>query len=818
MHEKDALLAKLFSAMACDPETNLFVMDDGALGFGAWCRPVAGVDQAVKDKLNLLLNLALPKDSVMQFIAYTSPDISATTEAYRLMRRGATKDVFVKTVKERVAFLESATRLPLDSVSGLRLHETNLLIVVRLPGYDRSPTEEEIKRASELRNTFMQTVRSIGMSHQPLTAERYVRFMETVLNHRPDAAWRDTTEARVNDSQLLCHQILDPNTDISVDPHGLWLGDGARVRMLHVKRYPEYVHFGMALKYIGDYVAGARGIRENVLITANVLFLDHQAASAKIDTDQKWTTRNASLPIAKYVTQWGLRKESLDLAARAIEDGDRIVRAYLGMAVFTQPRDSTPEALRECEAASVSAAANARAYFREFGYQLLTDEHFCEPLFIQLLPFAAEAAIATTLMRYITLPTRYVVPLLPVLGAWRGTGTPLLTMHSRDGQLMTLSPFDSDGGYNTIIAAQTGSGKSFLTNAKIEAMLSTGGRVWVIDVGYSYQNLNRLLGGYYMQFSPEADICLNPFSLVKDLTDEGDVIAGILQTMAAPTSALTDFQMAQMKRVMVEVFERHGQDTSIDLLAEALLAEGDTRLVDIGHQLFPFTSRGDFGRYFNGRNNFEVSNPFIVCELQELSSRPHLQRVVLQQLMFQIQQQMDFGDRAQRKLLVIDEAWSLLAQEGARNFIVSSYRRIRKHGGSACVVTQSVNDLWSNAGAIAIVENSANVYLLRQKAESINMIKKEQRLSLGEAGYRLLETVHTVPGEYSEILVVTQRGTGVARLVVSDFQKLLFTTNAEEVTEIKKLQAEGLTLVQAIEHIAIRRRGGQRAGSMSMAA
>jgi len=42
----------------------------------------------------------------------------------------------------------------------------------------------------------------------------------------------------------------------------------------------------------------------------------------------------------------------------------------------------------------------------------------------------------------------------------------VLQFVGRDGQLMFFDLFDSSSNYNAVIAAQSGSGKSFLTNEK----------------------------------------------------------------------------------------------------------------------------------------------------------------------------------------------------------------------------------------------------------------------------------------------------------------------------------------------------------------
>lgn len=170
----------------------------------------------------------------------------------------------------------------------------------------------------------------------------------------------------------------------------------------------------------------------------------------------------------------------------------------------------------------------------------------------------------------------------------------------------------------------------------------------------------------------------------------------------------------------------------VDNIADSLLKDPDARIQDIGHQLFAFTSKGQYGRFFNGKNNLNFKNPFTVLELEELKGRQHLQQVVLLQLIYQIQQDMYLGERDRPKIVIIDEAWSLLSQGNVGEFIEHGYRRFRKYGGSAIVITQGVNDLYQNKVGQAIAENSAFTLLLGQKAEAIDAIQENKRLPLGE--------------------------------------------------------------------------------------
>jgi len=322
----------------------------------------------------------------------------------------------------------------------------------------------------------------------------------------------------------------------------------------------------------------------------------------------------------------------------------------------------------------------------------------------------------------------------------------------------------------------------------------------VLDIGRSYEKLADLLGGTFMVFDAESQICLNPFPLVVDISQEADMLAELLAAMAAPTVPLDDFQNAGLRRVLNHMWQQHGSNLTIDLMADAFKEEDDPRLKDLGEQLYPFTSPGEYGRFFNGPNTVDFEGTFIVLELEELRGRKHLQQVVLLQLIYQIQQSMFLGERDRKKLVIVDEGWDLLTQGNTAKFIETGFRRFRKYNGAAIVVTQSINDLYASAGGEAIAENSATKILMGQTAEAIARLEETKRLEIGEFGYALLKTLHTIPGRYSEICINTESGMGVGRLYVEPYKKWLYSTRASDIQAIKNLQqSQGLSLMEAIE-------------------
>ncbi|WFP50381.1 type IV secretion system protein TraC [Methylomonas sp. EFPC3] len=778
----------LFSALAYDNDHHLFLLADASISFGFICRPLTGADQSVAARVNVLLNQDWPTETLLQVSLWTSPDIEESLAVMQTRRIKQQKNTYKTMTGASIEFLRQGTTKPPEAISGARLRRSHVIVTVKLPIANPRPNEAEIRRATELQLATQQSLSTIGLYPSILDADQYVRVLNTILNWNPDAGWKDRVVPECDPTQLIRDQLLDYDNAVETDEKGVWLGN-KRVKTLSAKRTPDHFYFGSAKSYLGDILSGTRGIRQNALLSLTLHYPDAESTRTRQEGVRQFITNQVNTPIARFLPALVQRKHNFDVLFEAYGDGDRPIRSYFGVLLFCDEHEES------------AAVSNARVYFRELGFQLLEDKYFCLPFFLNCLPFGPERSAIADLKRYRTLATRHAIPLLPLFGDWAGTGTPTLNFVSRNGEHMAVSLFDTTGNYNLCIAAESGKGKSFLTNEIIVSYLTEGAQIWAIDVGRSYENLCEVLEGDFVKFTHGSGICMNPFEIVQNFEEEADMLAGLLSQMAAPTEKLTDFQTAGLKRILKQLWTEKAQSMSVDDIASQLCAETDQRLKDVGEQLFPFTTKGEYGRYFNGRNNAKFASDFTVLELEELKGRKHLQQVVLLQLIYQIQQEMYLGERNRPKIVIIDEAWDLLTEGDVAKFMEHGYRRFRKYGGAAVTITQSVNDLYRNAAGRAIVENSANMYLLGQKAEVIEGMKQDRRLPLSDGGYELLKTVHTLPGAYSEIFFITEMGSGIGRLIVDPFKRILFSTKPEDVQALKQLRRQGLSLGDAIQQL-----------------
>lgn len=397
---------------------------------------------------------------------------------------------------------------------------------------------------------------------------------------------------------------------------------------------------------------------------------------------------------------------------------------------------------------------------------------------------------------------------VPLQGEWTGTKTAGMLLSGRRGQVANWNPFDSHGNYNVVVSGRSGSGKSVFMQDLLVSGLSSGAKVFVIDVGRSFEKLCGLLGGQQIEFSLDSSICLNPFSRISESKEERDAefsfLKSIIGCMSAPTQGTTDYQNAIIERAVIECWKAKGNQTTITDISNLLSSQKDKMARELGVLLTPFSKDGIYGKYFNGESTVDFHNQMVLIELEELKDKKDLQAVVLQLFIMAIANQAFLGDRKTPFFICIDEAWDLLRAPQAGAFIETLARRLRKYNGSLVVGTQSIEDFFSTPGAQAAYQNSDWMCFLSQKNSSIKSLEKGGNLEFQNMG-KALESVHTRQGEYSEVMIVdAEANYFIERLLLDPFSKLLYSTKAEDHSRIEALREKGLSVSEAIDSLTRR--------------
>ena len=759
-------------------------------------RPVAGLDETTLERLKGALSNDIPDGTFIQISLLSTPDIEGLVRSYRYSRNPEgiesipldQQALLVEMLDNRAQMFLNGKEEPMIASVGTKCHHTVILVSIKVPIKAPTPTDLEIKDVSTLVSKVAEAMQTFGLYLERADVSKYLETLRRIFH------MHEVVNGEYDEHALLCDQVMSPGDILEVNKQGIQIND-SHIGILSVKRFPKMARLSMMNQFIGDPRGLGNQITEPFMMTMTLHYPDQVNKASSIRRKSQIINYQAYGPMLRWVPRLAYKKAGFDNLVHTMEEGAVLVEMNFTLCVFARSKDSLDKLL-----------SSTRTYYGSFGLEMAVDRYICWPIFFNTLPlFPSEESIWLS-HRFHSMAVKHAVNFSPILSEWKGTtgekgpGSAMLLL-SRRNQPVLFDLYDSDTNYNGVIFAQAGGGKSVLTQQMIVDYLSKGAKIWVIDIGRSYYKLCRALEGEFISFNPESQVCLNPFTNVIDLDDELDTLKAVVAKMAAPTSILDDFMLGRLEEAIKATWSHRGNKMTVTNVADHLQNQTDQRVKDLGAMLFSFTRHGSYGSWFEGENNLNFKSNLVVLELEELNGKKNLQQVVLLQLIQKIQYEMYVAESSGGKfprILVVDEAWQLLDDSGVAKWMEASYRKFRKYHGSAIIVTQSLNDLYNCPSGLAIAENTSHMFILQQRAETIDAAKISGRIAIGDYGYHMMRTVHTVPGKYSEVLVYTSKGWGILRLVIDRFSQVLFSTKGAERNEVIAAVESGIPVAQAI--------------------
>lgn len=821
-------LSVLSPVIGYDTETKLFFMDDRTIGFGFVCDPIPGGGDELNTQVQSFINLDFPEHTTISFMLYRSPDLDSQLDQVLTLRNGFYDQLLTPLLYQRINFLREHSKKPLvtnykgQSYDCGLIVDIKLFITIKIPVRNGlAPTDNEKLEIIELQRRAYASLADTGFCPREMNASMYLRVMGTLINWQPDRSWEKSV-IKPDPTIPLCDQFFDPDSDLDdSDETRSFIGLCQRydnknkkkgeddfqcyAQVMSPRTYPAMMYFGNAIMYAGDFTGRGRSanIAGNYCVVSTIHVINHTKTFDNFKKKRSLTGKASfSSVLLRARPEMATAIKDYDEIYNAVENGGKLLQMTFSVIIFAKTKQ-----------AMIDMSQAMQQYFATMNFKLMVDRYVQREMFTNCLPFSVDRKFMFGMeaRRYNTFTTNIATTLLPLMSEWKGTGRGHVSLISRTGQLMTLSLQDSNTNNNALIAAESGSGKSFFTNELMSMYMSAGARVWIIDIGRSYLKLCNTLHGEFISFQQDHLPCLNPFRMINNIEDEHDFIIAILEAMISPREKLTSQQESVLTQIFDSLWTQKGREATIDDIRDGLneyaKTNNDMRIRDMATQIYPFTTKGSYGQVFNGDDPITFNNRFTVLELEELNGMPQLRQVVLLQLIFQIQQAIFLSRKSgQKKLVMIDEAWDLLKEGHTAKFMEAAYRKFRKYDASAIIATQSVADLYNAADnqiGQAIAANSAFNFLLGQKEQTVEQVKEKKQLTLSDAGFEQLKTVRTVKGVYSEIFLQSNAGTGIGRLIVSDFEKLMFSTDPTDIARINYYVQMGATYSDAINQILV---------------
>ena len=344
----------------------------------------------------------------------------------------------------------------------------------------------------------------------------------------------------------------------------------------------------------------------------------------------------------------------------------------------------------------------------------------------------------------------------------------LYGVNKSNNSLVILDRFSLHNA-NSIVFAQSGSGKSYATKVEILRQLMQGTKVIVIDPEREYKRLSESVKGTYIKLSAQSREKINPFDVAatnrsrQDLSEHTQDLTEVISLMA---EGLSSPEKAAVDKAILKMYKaaKKGMPLLEDLYRE-LHNLGQLKLCE---RLEKYIS-GSLADVFSAQTNIELGNRLVIFDIKDMpeSLRQIMMLIISNFVANQVKA------NPEKRLLVIDEGWVLLQHEESARFVASLVRRSRKYYLGVSIISQQASDFLKNDYGRAIASQSSLRILMRQDTTTIKYVVSEFNLSEYERNFLLT-------CDKGEALIIADQNHVAVKVVASAKEHPLITTNPAE--------------------------------------
>jgi conjugal transfer ATP-binding protein TraC len=345
---------------------------------------------------------------------------------------------------------------------------------------------------------------------------------------------------------------------------------------------------------------------------------------------------------------------------------------------------------------------------------------------------------------------------------------------------------------NGLVLAQSGGGKSYFCKLLITRYLLNGTKTMIIDPQGEYKALVSYFKGQRIEITRKSDTIINPLDLMgHDYIEKRLSLIDLMQVMLGK---LTESQKSFIDKAISESYERKGinedprtWDRKPPILSDVLGClnryEKKATQMEINvirsliNKLDMYVS-GVFS-FMNKETNINFDNNLVCFDIGNMPKqvKPAVMFMVLDYVYMKMKSDLS------KKILLIDEAWSLLGRTEDASYIFEIVKTCRKFNLGLLLINQEVEGLFQSQAGKSVLANSAYTLLMRQKPAVIKDVCNAFHLSTAEKQ-------HLLTCGIGEGLLIMEDDHSKITVKASPEEHKVITTNPNEKEEQEEAKVE----------------------------
>lgn len=799
--------------------------DKTYVGRAYWMRPLLGGGSEFATVVKNVFK-TLPDDSVIQISEICQPDVNLP----HVFKQGKTHggEVVGQLIEQQAQLLAKAVQTPLSGNMPL-VNQRYLLVSLATPV--QYVDAGVLQNCQYIQNEFLTGMRGSGFyDAQVLSAGALLGYYRVFAD-----IYTPHNTLNLDELVELKHQAFTPDMDLDFRERRVGrIGQDVYCSAVTIKSYPEEVSQGLMNFAIGAPFnkeqtkdGGGHRIACPYIFNVSIRVANQRKELERIGNAIKSRTKGEELPFK-------LGNEEPKAALNDLQhlqmqcgksDADKIVYVSTTAFLFGRTR-------KDAE----TSASDLKTHLGNLEFDARVCNNDTLVRWSQSLPLNFAPGIADKLGGEAIMDSAAAGCLLPIYGEHPGnadlsagssiTGAVFLT---RRGSPLFFDPYQTRTNANGLISAVSGSGKSTLLQYSIEIDLAQGTNVFLIDNGNASKKFCKAVGGEFndLSFNTRTPPSLNPFSGLteEEFWEEREGIAKLLLLMCYEGEPVQPGANIAMIEAVDAAYNQKQFNTEIQTVVDSLtvIFEGQdkrnlTEVQSAARNLVPrlraFIDSPTRGKFFKGRGTIDRTKQFTVFELSGLDGDRHLQRCVIFLIMNTLMTRIK--NTPGRKKIYIDEAFDLLKIDTVADALTAIYLKGRKYSVSIWIIVQSLLSLLTIKAGLVIVGQSAWKCILSQSKGEISAALSIESKPFADHQadpyfVKMLESVHTEPDVYSEMMLISEDFYEVVRLYVDRFTGVMFSTKGPAFDSILAKMEEGMGAIEAVNKFIGDKRASNKA-------